>query len=588
MSKTIYSTARIPKRAVISHLPDDVLANIYSHLIIPRQPCHLYHVKHAVLFALTSRRFLSIFQPLFTRITFPSTLRFFGHLCEPTFLASLVTLAAKSLLHLQLPQIDPTPALISARVACINLESLAFFDFGPRKESLFHDLILRCKNLKSITIHHVTTLTLCQLTDAAKAAQLTPLTHIALHHIIDWQVSDVVALLVTLSNQLQHITLETQSYASIDDPFPRLVLKIVEAFPSMTQLQSLRLLQHSTAFLRLHHECAEPLFRSIAHVIDFLGLRSAIADARSLKKLQIVCSHSRALLALKRLHPIASSAEVTLDMTGPTVITTAPVLTVTAAPLGVLSSFFSNDLARYLSPTRLDLGSYVDIVAILNRLKDRSGAQQGYKTEVLFEKVRTLSVRVQPQKASNLEPYSNALLAVLRKLKSLDSFEMSVLVVFDMNEDAFSRVMDLVKLKSPKRIMVYTDDIAPADIAIYASSLRGEKRGASKNDLLRLDKFLAFLETMPSLREVVMEGIIMPYADRTFTLNMPKAKYREFEMATKMKKDYAMTLSKRLTKMEVQCNMDLSSVIGWLESVVLTKRIQAVPTAEKKNGSNEN
>ena len=518
------------------------------------------------------------FRNYLRRITLPSKERFYGQIGEPCFLASLIKHFSDNLLHLALPQIDSSLPFHAATISCPSLTSISFHHSIIHPEHIFPNLLFACTALKSLTIHGITSEVLHQLQYSHIVSRLSNLSHLQLLDILPYHLAELKIVLISYSEQLQHITLGTKKNDDSGplNPFQLTVETIVGLSSNLVRLQSLHVLDKRFEDFRKQLEHHTP---DGAKIHDFLELLSLYKERRipskgtSLKTLRITARPILVLIAANRLLTTRScSGKITLETDGITSIiseidqsTSKRVVSIASIALIDLSSHCLQELKDKLRPRHIELG-------IRGR---RPSAVRHYARVVrespqsMYENVKSISIFVPYATTRIKRTYLDATCSVIRRLPQLESFEMSINAVLNWEMSAIESTMELVNAKKPRVIVIYTDDLLPPYLAIYCPSQGPRQRRAiSRNRLTRLGHFIGILKSMDSVKEVIIEGDCSPKIICDFTERMAQKSEDVRERGLTARRQKAQKLLQEVTQMELERDMDMTSVIGWLESMV--------------------
>ena len=557
----------------LSHLPEGVLAKVLSYLAPPGNPLHVYHLKHAIRFALNSPHNFYLYHPFFSRITFPSNPRYYGHLAEPAFLASQIRKSSKVLLHLELPEVDPTQPLKAVKDCRPDLVSLSFFDAVPRELNLFPKILLQCPSLQSLIIHDIASETLLQLQHKSVVSQLPNLHHLEFHGIRNQQVPDLEEVLFRFSKKLKSLALsgaveqlrETSS-ASTD-----VFRDIANNFRRFKSLRFVHIQQFPRGDLRKHQGNFNPPWREIADsiykCIDFLSTPLELSDGPLLFHLRLTgilkCIrnfiHSRTAETLR-------IQKITFDIPGYAVVSRLPEIFITSMHIAALSQEFLLNYRDNLQLRHIDIGGFAGNALVAERLE--RGEANTLLSREIFANVKKVSLFVPCRRINNFEMYLDVIMSILTLVPRLDSFELSLHAVFEWKIEKLESVMKLVERKKPRVMLLFIDDLLPPYYAIQCP-FSGKKRRhcISKSRLVQLAKFLDLLMSMESVKEVMIEGVHSPSLTREVIKEIAKGSAVGGVDGVSERRKMAMELVQELTKREVEGDIDLSSVIGWLENM---------------------
>ena len=572
-SKSITSSER--HRVSISRLPDDALLNIFSYLIFPGEPRHLYHIKHAIALALTSPDDTSIYNSFFTRVTFPPTTRYYSRISDPKFIASIVKLSSDALKHLELPQVNPAPALTAAREFCTNLISLSFYDSLLREKSMISSFLFRCTSLKSLKIQRATAQTLAHFQEPCNFSQLSNLTELVFYEIRFPDLHNLRSMLVLYSKQLQSITLHVQKH----EEYKYLINMLCKIRPALVVLAALSI------HYNLYKDLLEEDFEYLPEIHSLLDMISSYEPVGSPKSVDIHISSPYVLVrnVAHRLLQSFDPGKITVETTGLTCMASfsaisPPEVSITSLDFRVFAMVF-NEIREHLSLQHIEFGasSYVR-----NSIYDF--IQQNSKW--IFRNVKSVSIFVPCSKSWLLRLNYDGIQAVLPLLPQLESFAISISAIFDCNMEMRWPTMEMIKEKQPRVVTIYVDDLLPPYLAIYCPSQCHKQYYAASvcgGRLLRLAEFVHLLKEMDSVKEVVMEGDTDWSTVKSFMTRMAKTDVVQRERGLKERKKLAETLLQEVIEMELERNIDMTSVIGWLDSMVHGNSSEIVCPGESRN-----
>ena len=550
-------------RLSLSHLPEEVVAKIFSHLVHPSNPRHLYHLKHAILFALNSPHHFSLYQSFFDRISFPYITRYYGQIADPRFLAWLITLISDTIRHVALPEIDSDPGFRAMNTSCTNLVSLSFFDSNPREMHLFPELLIRCSALKSLTIYRIDSGTLLQLQHKSVSSRLNNLTILSLHHISTEQDHDVFMVLLSLSRNLESITLSGKSPRS--SSWCVLFEKLENKFEQFSNLETLHLMQFPYDDLRKHQ--GGPGYGSInvRSVMQYLPTCFEYNAVHTLKNIRITCAKftfSNVSSFFQRIR----FGRITVDIPGRFCITSSPEIAITSLYSAALSSDFLVEFSELLQLREVDLGGFQYNEMVAERL-GRITINTPFPNSVLKD-VKKVSIIVPfIRKIQNLSIHLDVIESMIPLFPQLESFEMSIHALFKWDRDRIRRIMRLVDAKKPRVIILYMENLLVPYYAIQCP-FGGLRIEISERRLQQLSEFITLLKSMESVKEVVMEGMSDPHETQECLKHMAKQTVSLCEEGLNRRRKIVMKLLDELTDMEIRRDMDLTSVIGWFEGMV--------------------
>ena len=551
-------------RLSLFSLPEDALSNIFSYLIFPGEPCHLYRMKRAISFAQISPNLASAYKSSFKRITFPRTTRFYPRSFNPDFIASLVKLYADTLEYLELPQMYPAPALLAAKEFCPSLMSLSFYYSLLLEKSLFSEVLLGCPSLKSLTIQCVTVEALGQLQERNNLSQLSNLIELALYGIDVPDVKELRAVLVLYSKQLQTVSLHVKNPTQNED----LVDMLCDIRADLVVLKSLEILQNSNRRLQLGgHYTYLP---AVYDVLFLLCNHESVDSRTPIDYVHITSNFGHLRLKALRILENFQPRRIKVEMPGLNCTacyeesSSPPVVSITKLGLLAMSTDFINEHRE-----RLKL-RHVNLVTDPNSYESNSFREIMLQLPSWpFNNVSSASICVPCSVTWPPRVNLDAIQVVLPLLPQLESFEISLTAIFAWKPEFLWNTMEVVKAKKPRVVVIDIYDLLPPYLAIYCPS-QGPRRqySVSRGRLLRLGEFMRLFKHMDSVKEVVMDGETYWAETSIFKMRMEKMEVAKRERGLPARMKLVQKLLQEVIEMEREFDIDMTSVIGWYESMI--------------------
>lgn len=544
--------------SLITTLPEDVLDNIFGHLLPSSGNSDLPQLKHALYFSFLTPHLFTQFNQQLHSITFANQSSVeYGLLSSPNFIASLANRAGKHLKTLILPLVNPGLTFSAALYSCPNLSCLSFWDVGPRNPLVLDKLLLgTC--MRSLEIYHVSNSTMMHLSNCAKKKSLENLNNLALRGILDWQVKDVISILSKLHQRLESVILECDMSGAIRNPCKRLVIYFARTYArKFNALRKLELLQIPEFDLR--HDAFPGTTLGLRNFVwgwkNKLCNRPTAVIGNSLDVLKIGVLQEDICATWNLLGALPHGAEVYICFPGVRLrFPKDGTFQFELLQMTKRSMFTFIGFQDQLAIQTIDLGTH-DVM--LQFCEDKKKGQQEIR-RLCNEGTQRVRMRI-TQHEEDAEKYLEYICGALDAMQhSVHTLEISVNLLLRLNKEGVWRLTLQIRKKQIKRIILTREELQQNSSDAKLRYLLGPDErllDLTGQNIRKVAEFLGYIaHCNESLEEILLEGGRKIYIPWT-----------RIEVEKKMY--YNRKYSKHMAKHEVKTGVDLSSIIGWLEMI---------------------